>query len=130
MTTNKIQKVLETLQNFYDMIKTYFFHEIINFGCKKTCFESFRNFDPKPKQGPQASLALAKRGPQGNFKKFKKCKKPFETFMISSKTISFMKLFTLDAKKHVLNDFEILTQNQRGDHRRHLHLQRGDHKEI
>ena len=41
-----------------------------------------------------------------------------------------MKLFTLDAKKHLLNDLEIFTQNQRGDYRRHLHLQRGDHMEI
>ena len=38
-----------------------------------------------------------------------------------------MKLFTFDAKKHLLNDLEIFTKNQRGDHRRHLHLQRGDH---
>ena len=41
-----------------------------------------------------------------------------------------MKLFTLDAKKHLLNDLDIFTKNQRGDHRRHLHLQRGDHRKI
>ena len=121
----KIQKVLQTLQNFYDIIKNYFFHEIIYFGRKKTSFEWFRNFHTKPKGGPQASLELGKEGPQKNFKKFKKCFKPFKTFRISSKTISFIRLFTLDAKKHLLNDLEIFTQNQRGDHRRHLHLQRG-----
>ena len=49
---------------------------------KKTCFEWFRNFQPKQKGGPQASLALAKGGPQGNFEKFKKCFKPFKTFTI------------------------------------------------
>ena len=76
----KIQKVLETLRNFYDMIKNYFFHEIIYFGHKKTCFEWFRNFDPKPKGGPQASLALAKRGPhaQGNFKNSKSAWNPWK----------------------------------------------------
>ena len=62
----KIEKVLQTLQNFYDIIKKYFFHEIIYFG----------------------------------------------------------------RKKHLLNDLEIFTQNQRGDHRRHLHLQRGDNRKI
>ena len=122
--------MLQTLENFYDIIKHYFFHEIIYFGPRKISFEWFRNFYPKPKGGPQASLALAKGGPQGNFEKFKKFFKPFKTFMISSNTISFKKLFTLDAKKHLLNDLEIFTQNQRGDHRRHLHLQRGDHREI
>ena len=35
----KIKKVLQTLQNFYDIIKNYFFHEIIYFGRKKTSFE-------------------------------------------------------------------------------------------
>ena len=64
---------------------------------KKTCFECFRNFDPKPKGGPQASLALAKGGPQGNLKKFKKCLKPFEIFMISSETI------LLGDKHYVIN---------------------------
>ena len=32
-------------------------------------FEIFRNFNSKPKGGPQGSLALAKGGPQENFKK-------------------------------------------------------------
>ena len=41
-----------------------------------------------------------------------------------------MKLFTLEEKKHLLNDLEIFTQNQRGDHRRYLHLQRGDNRKI
>ena len=41
-----------------------------------------------------------------------------------------MKLFTLDEKKHLLNDLEIFTQNESGDHRRHLHLQRGDNRKI
>ena len=33
--------------------------------------ERFRNFELKPKGGPQASLALAKGGPQENFKNLK-----------------------------------------------------------
>ena len=96
----------------------------------RTRFEGFLNFQSKAKGGPQASLALAKGGPQGNFKKLKKCFKVFETFKISSKTISFMKKIIFEASEHVLKDFEIFSQNQRGDHRRHLHLQRGDHREI
>ena len=41
--------------------------------------------------GPQALLALAKGGPQENFKKLKMCLKPFETLKKSSKTIFLMK---------------------------------------
>ena len=36
-----------------------------------------------------------------------------------------MKIFILEAKKQVLNYLKILIQNERGDHRRHLHYQRG-----
>ena len=53
-----------------------------------------------------------------------------ETFKISSKTISFMKKIIFEASEHVMKDFEIFSQKQRVDHRRHLHLHRGDHKEI
>ena len=41
----KIQKLLETLPIFKDIIKKYFVQDIIYFGCKKTCFELFRNYD-------------------------------------------------------------------------------------
>ena len=57
----------------------------------RTGFERFRNFHAKPKGGPQASLALAKGGPQENFKKLKKCSKPFQTLNESSKTIFLMR---------------------------------------
>ena len=53
--------------------------ENIYFGGKKTRLERFRNFEPKPKGGPQASLALPKGGPQGKLKNFKKCLKPSQT---------------------------------------------------
>ena len=76
------------------------------------------------------SLALAKGGPQENFKKFKKCFKPFETLKKSSKTIFLMKKYIFLPKEHVLKDLEIFSQNQRGDLRRHLLLQRGDHRKI
>ena len=39
-----------------------------------------------------------------------------------------MKIITFDTEEHVFNDFEILTKTERGDHRRYLHLQRGDYK--
>ena len=39
-----------------------------------------------------------------------------------------MKIINFDTEEHVLNDFEILTKTQRVDHRRYLHLQRGDHR--
>ena len=63
---------------------------------KKISLKQFRNFDPKPKGGPQASLALAKGGPKENFQKLEKCFKPFETLQKSFKTISLIKIFTLD----------------------------------
>ena len=39
-----------------------------------------------------------------------------------------MKIITFKTEEHALNDFVIFTETQRGDHRRYLHLQRGDHK--
>ena len=56
--------MLETLPNFKGIIKNYFFNEEKYFEGLRRRFESFRNFHPKPKGGPQASLALAKGGPQ------------------------------------------------------------------
>ena len=56
-------------------------------------FEWFKNFDPKPKGGPQKSLAYAKGGPQENFKKFKNSFKPFKTLQESFKINFFMKKF-------------------------------------
>ena len=60
----KIKKVLETLPNFKGIIKKQFFFMKKYFGGIRTRFERFRNFHPKQKGGPQASLALAKGGPQ------------------------------------------------------------------
>ena len=103
----------------------------IIFEASEHVLKDFEIFSQKQRgEGPQASLALAKGGPQGNFKKLKKCFKAFETFKISSKTISFMKKIIFEASEHVLKDFEIFSQKKRGDHRRHLQLQRGDHREI
>ena len=41
-----------------------------------------------------------------------------------------MKKIIFEASEHVLKDFEIFSQKQRGDHRRHLQLERRDHREI
>ena len=41
-----------------------------------------------------------------------------------------MKKNIFEPSEHVLKGFEIFSEKQRGDHRRHLHLQRGDHREI
>ena len=56
--------MLQTLPNFKGIIKNYFFKEKKYFEGLTRRFERFRNFHPKPKGGPQASLALAKGGPQ------------------------------------------------------------------
>ena len=56
--------MLETLPNFKGIIKNYFFNEEKSFEGLRRRFERFKNFHPKPKGGPQASLALAKGGPQ------------------------------------------------------------------
>ena len=58
--------------------------------------EQFKNFDRKPKGGPEASLAHAKGGPQGNFKKFKNSFKPFKTLQESYKTNFLMKTLISD----------------------------------
>ena len=60
----KIKKVLQTLPNFKGIIKNYFFDEKKYFEGLRRRFERFRNFHSKPKRGPQASLALAKEGPE------------------------------------------------------------------
>ena len=56
--------MLETLRNFKGIIKNYFFKEKKYFEGLRRRFERFRNFHPKQKGGPHASLALAKGGPQ------------------------------------------------------------------
>ena len=56
--------MLQTLPNFKGIIKNYYFKEKKYFEGLRRRFERFRNFLPKPKGGPQASLALAKGGPQ------------------------------------------------------------------
>ena len=56
--------MLETLPNVKGIIKNYFFDEKKYFEGLRRRFERFRNFHQKPKGGPQASLALAKGGPQ------------------------------------------------------------------
>ena len=56
--------MLETLPNVKGIIKNYFFDEKKHFEGLRRRFERFRNFHPKPKGGPQASLALAKGGPE------------------------------------------------------------------
>ena len=61
---SKKKKVLQTLPNFKGIINNYFFDEKKYFEGLRRRFERFRNFLPKPKGGPQASLALAKGGPQ------------------------------------------------------------------
>ena len=60
------------------------------FGDIRSRFERFRNFQAKPKGRPQALLALEKGGPQGIFKKFKKCLNPFQSLKKSYKTIFLM----------------------------------------
>ena len=75
--------MLETLPNVKGIIKNYFFDEKKYFEGLRRRFERFRNFHPKPKGGPQASLALAKGSlvtcTCKNFEKLKKCSKPFKT---------------------------------------------------
>ena len=61
--------MLETLQNFKGIKKNYFLKEKKYSEGLRRRFERFRNFLPKPKGRPQASLALAKGGPQKNFEK-------------------------------------------------------------
>ena len=56
--------MLETLQNFKGIIKNYFFKEKKYSEGLRRRFERFKNFLPKPKGRPQASLALAKGGTQ------------------------------------------------------------------
>ena len=56
--------MLETLQNFIGIIKNNFFKEKKYSEGLRSRFERFRNFHPTPKGGPQASLPLAKGGPQ------------------------------------------------------------------
>ena len=56
--------MLQTLPNFKGIIKNYIFKEKKYFEGLRRRFERFRNFHPKPKGRPQASLALAKGGPQ------------------------------------------------------------------
>ena len=83
----KFKKCYNAFQSLKKSSKTIFLMEKNYFGDIRRRFERFRNFQAKPKGRPQALLALEKGGPQGIFKKFKKCLNPFQSLKKSYKTI-------------------------------------------